>query len=192
MQRDLLELGLTKQEQQALQNKRAGIFIFQMSWILTFVCLAIVNWQMRFSSNWLPDPNDRLGVVLATIATVILATSAYLVRRSMTILNNQNLSQFLRLWLGAIILGGMFVIIIGYEWVIIPSGTQYAQVFRLMTGFHIFHAVSIGIYMGIVYVNGRKRVYNANDYLWAVEAGAKLWYFVLVAWLLFYVVIYWI
>lgn len=192
MQRDLLELGLTREEQQALQNKRAGIFIFQVSWILTFVCLAIVNWQMRFSPNWLPDPNDRLGVMLASIATVILVISAYLVRRSMTILNHQNLSQFLRLWLGAILFGGVFVLLIGYEWVIIPTGTQYAQVFRLMTGFHMIHAVSIGIYMGIVYVNGRRRVYNANDYLWAAEAGAKLWYFVLVAWLLFYVVIYWI
>ncbi|PJF30540.1 MAG: hypothetical protein CUN52_03925 [Phototrophicales bacterium] len=192
MQRDLLELGLTKQEQQALQNKRAGIFIFQMSWILTFVCLAIVNWQMRFSPNWMPDPNDRLGVTLATIATALLGGSVLLVRRGLHTLNNHHLSQFLRLWLGAIILGGIFVILIGYEWVVIPSGTQYAQVFRLMTGFHMVHAVCIGIYMGIVYVNGRKRVYNANDYLWAVEAGAKLWYFVLVAWLLFYVVIYWI
>ncbi|MCU0480799.1 MAG: cytochrome c oxidase subunit 3 [Anaerolineae bacterium] len=192
MQRDLLELGLTRQEQQALQNKRAGIFIFQASWILTFVCLIVVNWQMRFSPNWMPDPNDRLGVVIATIATAILGASALLVRHAVKVVNNQNLSEFLRLWLISILLGGIFVVLIGYEWVIVPTGTQYAQVFRVMTGFHIVHAVSIGIYLGLVYVNGRKRVYNVNDYLWAVEAGAKLWYFVLVAWLLFYVVIYWI
>ncbi len=192
MQQDLLELGLTRQEQQALQNKRAGIFIFQASWILTFVCLAIVNWQMRFSSNWMPNPNDRLGIVISTIATIILGMSALLVRQGVKLVNNQHLSQFLRRLLMAIFLGGVFVALIGYEWVTITTGTQYAQVFRLMTGFHIVHAVSIGIYLGLVYVNGRKRVYNANDYLWAVEAGAKLWYFVLVAWLLFYVVIYWI
>jgi len=192
MQQDLLELGLTRQEQQALQNKRAGIFIFQASWILTFVCLAIVNWQMRFSSNWMPNPNDRLGIVISTIATIVLVMSALLVRQGVKLVNNQHLSQFLRLLLMSIFLGGIFVALIGYEWVTITTGTQYAQVFRLMTGFHIVHAVSIGIYLGLVYVNGRKRVYNANDYLWAVEAGAKLWYFVLVAWLLFYVVIYWI
>jgi len=192
MQQDLLELGLTRQEQQALQNKRAGIFIFQASWILTFVCLAIVNWQMRFSSNWMPNPNDRLGIVISTIATIILVMSALLVRQGVKLVNNQHLSQFLRLLVMSIFLGGIFVALIGYEWVTITTGTQYAQVFRLMTGFHIVHAVSIGIYLGLVYVNGRKRVYNANDYLWAVEAGAKLWYFVLVAWLLFYVVIYWI
>lgn len=192
MQRDLLELGLTRQEQQALQNKRAGIFIFQASWILTFVCLVIVNWQMRFSSNWMPNPNDRMGILISTIATAMLGGSTLMVRQAVKVVNNQNLSQFLRLWLMSIILGGAFVVLIGYEWVIIPTGTQYAQVFRVMTGFHIIHAVSIGFYLGLVYVNGRKRVYNANDYLWAVEAGAKLWYFVLVAWLLFYVVIYWI
>ncbi|HRF95605.1 MAG TPA: cytochrome c oxidase subunit 3, partial [Aggregatilineales bacterium] len=167
-------------------------FIFQASWILTFVCLAIVNWQMRFSSNWMPNPDDRLGVLIASLATIILGISALLVRHSVKVVNNQNLSRFLQLWLMAIVLGGVFVGLIGYEWVVIPTGTQYAQVFRMMTGFHIFHAVCIGIYLGLVYVNGRKRVYNANDYLWAVEAGAKLWYFVLVAWLLFYIVIYWI
>ncbi|MDZ4670139.1 MAG: cytochrome c oxidase subunit 3 [Phototrophicales bacterium] len=192
MQRDLLELGLTKAEEQALQNRRTGIFIFQVSWILTFVCLAIVNWQMRFSSNWMPNPDDRLGVIIASIATGVLGASALLIRRSVMVVNNHHLSRFLRLWLMVIGLGVVFVGLIGYEWVIVPTGTQYAQVFRLMTGFHIFHAVCIGIYLGLVYVNGRKRVYNANDYLWAVEAGAKLWYFVLVAWLLFYVVIYWI
>jgi hypothetical protein len=33
--------------------------------------------------------------------------------------------------------------------------------------------------------------YNARNF-WAVEAGAKLWYFVIVAWIMFYAVLYWL
>jgi hypothetical protein len=42
--------------------------------------------------------------------------------------------------------------------------------------------------MAVVYT--QRHDYGALNF-WAVEAGAKLWYFVLVAWMLFYVVIYW-
>jgi heme/copper-type cytochrome/quinol oxidase subunit 3 len=93
-------------------------------------------------------------------------------------------------WIGAIGLGFVFVVVIAYEWLTIDSGTQYGQVFRLMTGFHMVHALIIGGYMFNVYIHGRKGMYGQFDF-WAVEAGAKLWYFVLVAWALFYIVIYW-
>jgi len=36
---------------------------------------------------------------------------------------------------------------------------------------------------------GRAGAYNAVDN-WGVEGAAKLWYFVVVAWILFYVVLY--
>jgi hypothetical protein len=52
------------------------------------------------------------------------------------------------------------------------------------------HALVIGGYMFNVYIHGRQGMYGQFDF-WAVEAGAKLWYFVLVAWALFYIVIYW-
>ena len=38
-----------------LKNNRLGMNIFQISWIMAFVALVIVNWQLRFSyAQWPP------------------------------------------------------------------------------------------------------------------------------------------
>ena len=191
MQRDLLEDHLTREELQALRNRRAGMFIFQVSWIMVFISLVVVNWQLRFSASWLPEGVEPVSPIPATLATGVLLLSAVLARRAQQAIQADNRHAFLTLWQGVLALGSLFIVIIAYEWAVIEPGTQYAQVFRMMTGFHIFHAFVIGIYMLLVYQNAREGHYGKYDF-WAVEAGAKLWYFVVVAWMLFYIVIYWI
>lgn len=183
------EAELTREEFQALQNKRAGVFIFQASWIMAFMCMVMVNWQMRFSSNWLPEGVEPVSMWPGTIATVALFLSAFLVRRALIAIRTDEQPAFSLQWAAAIGLGILFIGIMLFEFFTIETGTQYAQVFRLMTGFHVFHAFVIGVYMGNVYLNAQKGIYHAFNF-WAVEAGTKLWYFVLVAWLIFYAVIY--
>ena len=62
-----------------------------------------------------------------------------------------------------------------------------------MTGFHVVHALAIMAVMLRVYRGGSRGEYSGGEHAaWAVEGAAKLWYFVVVAWLLFYVVLYWI
>jgi nitric oxide reductase NorE protein len=191
MQQDLLEANLSREERQALRNKRTGMFVFQVSWIMAFVCLVIVNWQMRFSPNWLPPGAEEMSPLLPTVATAGLLLSAWLVHRALKAVQADERRAFLTQWLGTLVLGALFVAIMVYEWLVAPTGTQYAQVFRLMTGFHVVHAVVIGAYMLHVYRNAQQGAYGPLSF-WAVEAGTKLWYFVVIAWMLFYSVIYWI
>ena len=186
-----LEENLSREELQALKNKRTGMFIFQLSWMMAFVCMVIINWQLRFSPQWIEPDTETANALLGTVATVALLVSAVLVRRALSAIAVDNQAQFLSQWLAAIGLGAGFVAVMLYEWSALTPGTQYVQVFRLMTGFHIVHAGAIGLYMVRVYGNGRAGHYGRTDY-WAVEAGAKLWYFVLVAWIMFYMVIYWL
>lgn len=188
---DTLQNNLTREEYQALQNKRAGMFIFQVSWIMAFMCMVVVNWQMRFSPDWLPEGTEPLSPIPATIATFGLLISAVLVRGAHIAVQADDIKPFLMQWLGALALGVLFIAIMLFEFFAVEPGTQYAQVFRLMTGFHVFHALVIGAYMVNVYRNGQRGYYNRFEF-WAVEAGAKLWYFVGIAWILFYVVIYWV
>ena len=189
MQQDLLQNQLSNEELQALRNKRTGMFVFQASWILAFISLVVVNWQLRFSANWAPEGTQKADPILAAIATGALILSVFLVNRALTAIQQDDVQAFLTQWASAIGLGAVFVVMTMYEWFSIPFATQYSQVFRLMTGFHVLHAVVIAGYMVYVYTNGH--VYHAMNY-WAVEAGAKLWYFVLIAWMLFYIVIYWV
>jgi heme/copper-type cytochrome/quinol oxidase subunit 3 len=182
---NLVEENLTQEELQELRNKRAGMFFFQVSWIMAFVCMVVVNWQLRFSPNWNAPDLNSIDFILPTMATAALSLSVYLITRAVDALKVGATETYRTQWLATIILGAFFVLVMLYEWFAVATGTQYAQVFRLMTGFHMFHAIVIGIYMLGVYANRR-----SSENYWAVEAGARLWYFVLIAWLLFYAVIY--
>ena len=66
---------------------------------------------------------------------------------------------------------------------------QYSDVFRVMTAYHALHALVIGYMMFNALKKGRAGAYTSLDN-WDVEGAAKLWYFVVVAWILFYVVLY--
>ncbi|MBC7811558.1 MAG: heme-copper oxidase subunit III [Burkholderiales bacterium] len=195
-QRDLLEANLSREELLALRNKRTGLTIFQLSWILVFVCLVVVNLQLRSNyPSWPPPGVEPLSIFPPTLATVLLIVSAVLARQSMQAVNTGNISTFRSLWKAVLILGAVFVAIIAYEWIIIPSSGQYGTLFRVMTAYHAVHALAIGIYMWQIYrTHITPNVTNNTEIgdWWLFEAGVKLWYFVVVAWILFYVVLYWI
>ncbi len=192
MQQNLLEQHLSKEELLALKNKRSGMTVFQISWIMAFFCLIIVNWQLRYSyTQWPPPGVEKMGLALPTLATAALLASVFLARRGLKAVRQDKRETFLTLWGTVLVLGALFVVIMAYEWLIVPLGTQYGTVFRLMTGFHGFHALVIGIYMMTIYQNARKGQYGQFDF-WAVEAAVKLWYFVAFAWIMFYAVLYWI
>lgn len=187
-----LESALTRDELLALRNKRLGMTLFQLSWILVFVCLVVVNLQLRSSfPAWPPEGVAKLGLGLPTLATAALLLSAVLVRRALHAVPQNALAAFYPQWLAAIGLGAAFVAMMAVEWFSASLDSQYGAVFRVMTGFHAFHALVVGLYLVNVYQQVRAGRVDALHF-WTVEAGAKLWYFVVAAWILFYVVLYWI
>lgn len=192
MQDDLLEKNLSREELQALRNRRTGMTLFQVSWIMAFISLIIVNWQLRYSyTQWPPPGVERMGVLIPTMATLALLLSVFFARRALNAIRDDYRQGFLTQWLGVIVLGVVFMLVMAYEWITAPTGTQYGAVFRLMTGFHGLHAFAITAYFGYVYNQARQGAYGAFDF-WAVEAGVKLWYFVAFAWIMYYTVLYWI
>ncbi|MCC6803271.1 MAG: heme-copper oxidase subunit III [Anaerolineae bacterium] len=189
MQQQVLEQNaLSRQELQDLRNKRTGVTMFQFSWILVFVCLIIVNLQIRGNfPSWPPPGVQPLDPVLPTLATVGLLASAVLARGGLQAIRRDRHEAFRAQWRAALALGTAFVLVMAFEWVTIPFSGQFSTVFRVMTAYHGIHALVIGLIMVRVYSGD-----SAYDSLhhWAVEASTKLWYFVVVAWLLFYTVLY--
>lgn len=180
-----------------LKNNRLGMNIFQLSWIMAFVALIVVNWQLRFSyAQWPPAGVAPFDLLLPSVATLALLFSAAAVAQARQALRRGALAAFLAKWRLAIGLGALFMAIIVYEFATVSEAalaTQYGGTFRLMTGFHFLHALAILAVMCRVYQQGSQGQYGGGgDGAWAVEGSAKLWYFVSFAWLLFYVVIYWI
>ncbi len=192
-----------------LKNKRNAVSIFQASWILAFVCFAVVNLQLRAASpEWPPLGVEKLDALLPTLATVGLLFSVPLVRRGVRSISADGVTRFLVQWRAALLLGAAFVAVMVFEWLtvtpvpearitlanrqtIVTALTQYNAIFRVMTAFHVLHALVIGGYMINVWRAARRGEITSADY-WPAEAGAKLWYFVVIAWMLFYVVLYWL
>ena len=180
-----------------LKNNRLGMTIFQISWIMVFLALIVVNWQLRFSYNeWPPAGVAPFDPLLPSAATLSLLLSSLLIKRGLDALRAQSPRGFLMRWRGAMALGIAFMAIIVYEFASVSAAamaTQYGLTMRLMTGFHFVHALAILAIIVRVYRNGAAGRYSGDEYdSWAVEGTAKLWHFVTVAWIMFYVVLYWI
>ena len=180
-----------------LKNNRLGMNIFQVSWIMAFVAMIVVNWQLRFNySQWPPAGVAPFDLLLPSVATLALLISSVLVAQALKILRGGIVTGFLVNWRLAIGLGVLFLAIIVYEFLNVSDAamaTQYGNTFRLMTGFHFVHALAILVIMCRVYQQANLGNYTGGEHdSWAVEGAAKLWYFVTFAWMLFYVVIYWI
>jgi heme/copper-type cytochrome/quinol oxidase subunit 3 len=187
---NLLEQGMTRAEIQALRNKRTGLLIFQISWIMAFICLIFVNMQLRSQSGeWPPPGVEKLTPILPSAMTVALIVSSLFARRAVKAIKADDAAAFLKYWRYVIGLGALFVLGMGAEWAFVPVSGQYSNVFRLMVGFHVVHALAIAYYLWRVYRGGLNGVYNRINF-WPVEGGAGLWHFVTVAWLLFFIVLY--
>jgi heme/copper-type cytochrome/quinol oxidase subunit 3 len=190
MQQGLAKQGLSREEALALKNRRTAVTVFQISWIMVFVCLIVVNLQVRSSTpTWPPPGVEALDRVLPTLATVGLVASALLARSGLQAIQQDRRESFAWQWLFAIVLGIGFVAIMAFEWATVAFSGQYSTIFRVMTAYHGLHALVIGAILIRVYRSARAGAYDALHH-WGVEAAVKLWYFVTVAWLMFYVVLY--
>jgi heme/copper-type cytochrome/quinol oxidase subunit 3 len=187
MGRDVLEAGMTRDELLALKNKRTGLAIFQVSWIMVFVCLVAANWFIRGSSpSWPPPGVPRPDAILPTVVTLALIASSFLVRNAVRDLKAGK--AFAREWGLALGLGALFVVVMLFEFATaVQAPGPYRDTFRTMIGYHAVHAIVIGYMMWRVY-RGAKQY--SPTHFWTVEGTAGLWYFVTVAWLLFYLVLY--
>ncbi|MCY3836628.1 MAG: cytochrome c oxidase subunit 3 [Anaerolineaceae bacterium] len=179
----------SRQELLAAKNRRLGLLIFQVSWMMTFICLSVVNWQLRWQyADW-PPSEITLNRIFPSIATLLLLASLLLFRSARGTLTavDARFSFRRRWWLG-IALGFLFVAIMAMEFFRAPMlvGTTYRDVFRVMTGFHLAHALVIG-WLAIRVLRN-----PSPEDGWAIEAAIKLWDFVFIAWLIFYAVLYWI
>lgn len=181
-----------------MRNNRLGVTLFQGSWIMIFVCLIVVYWQMGFSPGWRPTPDQAPDPFLPTLATLGLIASGWFARRAWKQVDGaapqdkKARRAFLRAWQLAIGLGLAFFLVMMSQYFAAPpaeDGQRFGLIYRLLIGYHALHAVVIGLMMVQVYRLGKAGRYHAENN-WPVEATKRLWDFVVVAWLMFYAVLY--
>lgn len=196
----LEEVRQAKEEKQSLSNNRLGVTVFQISWMMIFVALVVVYWQLGFNEGWRPTVDLAPEPILPLVATVIILVSGFFARRGWKIAEatepettNDSKPAFRSPWMISIVLGFIFFGIMMQQFFALPlDGTvehRFGMIFRMLIGYHAVHAIAILFMMVQVYRYGADHRYNSENY-WALEGSTKLWYFVIVAWLLFYVTLY--
>lgn len=180
--------ALTREEALALKNRRTLVTLFQASWILVFVLLAAISLQIRSTTGSLPVLS-AVQFLVPALATAGILASGWAVWDSLRAIRANDRVRFLARWRVALALGAAFVVIMLAVLAVNPYSGVYAQIFRVMIGYHALHALVIGVWMVQVLRNAARGAYASDDH-WGVEAGVRLWAFVIAAWVLFYVVLY--
>src|SRR6266496_5915661 len=111
MTQHALEQKLSRQEQQQLRNRRTGLAVFQISWIMAFICLIIVNFWIRGNSDTWPPVGVQIEKIIPTLTTIALIASSYFIRRGTRALKADDVGAFSNNWRYGLILGGVFAVV---------------------------------------------------------------------------------
>jgi cytochrome c oxidase subunit 3 len=183
-----------------LKANRLGLWLFCISELFLFVGLFAARfylWRDGTGASVRPDLNQ--GLALAT--TSVLLVSSYFMVRAETAITYNDRQKFLNSLVVTFVLGflflfgvvffewGLFEILRGHEPHIRPGDGAFGAMFFAMTGMHAIHVITGLIFIGVVWRNGRRGSFSADDH-WGVEACAIYWHYVDVIWVFFYPALY--
>ena len=170
-------------------TNRLGLWLFLISDAFVFAGLMVVRINLLGLSR--PELNQTLGLAV----TAVLLVSSFFMNRGETLMRNGDRQGFLKNIALTFILGlGFLLGVVLVEWRlaihegITPSGSTAGAAFFMMTGMHAFHVFTGLILLAIVWINGRRGLYDVKSY--PVEAAAVYWHFVDVVWIFFYPALY--
>ncbi len=170
-------------------TNRLGLWLFLISDSFVFAALMVVR------INLLGLTRPHLDQTLGLLVTAVLLVSSFFMNRGETLMHGGDRKGFLTNTMITFGLGLAFLIgVIFVEWPnaisegVTPSGGPQGAVFFMMTGMHAFHVLTGLIFLLVVLVNGRRGLYDQQNY--PVEAVAVYWHFIDVVWIFFYPALY--
>jgi cytochrome c oxidase subunit 3 len=170
-------------------TNRLGLWLFLISDSFVFGGLLVM--RMNLLGLTRPNLNQTLGLAV----TAVLLISSFFMNRGETMMANGDRKGFLNNTLITFFLGLSFLVgVVFVEWRLAahegltPSSGAAGAAFYMMTGMHAFHVLTGLIFLAIVWINGRRGLYDEKHY--PVEAAAVYWHFVDVVWIVFYPALY--
>jgi heme/copper-type cytochrome/quinol oxidase subunit 3 len=164
--------------------------------VMFFAGLVSAFWVLRLAAPvWPPPLQPRLPVGITGVNTLVLLGSSIAVVAAIRALARDQRRIGVRWLQGAAGLGGLFLLVQGYEWVrlvgfgLTASSSTYGAAFYTLIGAHGVHVLAaltwLGIILGLV---GRGRL--AAGRMAGVRAFALYWHFVVTLWPILYVSVY--
>jgi cytochrome c oxidase subunit 3 len=177
----------------ARRNMLLGVQLGILSEVMLFGALFAAYFVVRSDSpSWPPTGDlERPELLLPGLNTLLLVSSSVTMQLAVWSAARGDGRQ-LR-WMGAtLLLGGVFLVIQGYEFVTNGFGLSdgvFGSTFYTLTGFHGAHVLAGLVLIGIV-ANRARRGFITPERHTAVEAVSYYWHFVDVVWLFLFSTLY--
>jgi cytochrome c oxidase subunit 3 len=175
-------------------NLLLGVKLAILSEVMLFGALFAAYFVVRGESpGWPPVAGfERPELLLPGLNTLLLVSSSGTMQWAVRTARSGDRSRMLR-WLGlTLLLGGIFIVIQGYEFATNGFGLDagiFGSTFYILTGFHGAHVLAgLGL-IAIVANRARRGLISAERHT-AVEATSYYWHFVDAVWLFLFSTLY--
>jgi heme/copper-type cytochrome/quinol oxidase subunit 3 len=164
--------------------------------VMLFAGLLFVFWVLRLAAPvWPPPLQPRLPLGLTAVNTLVLLASGVVIGAALREAPRAERARGVRRLRAAALLGALFVVVQGYEWVrlvgfglTVTSGT-YGALFYTLIGAHALHVLVALAWLGVTLARtARRRSGSGRDP--AMEACVLYWRFVVALWPVLYVCVY--
>ena len=183
---------------QSTSNARLAILVLLGAEIMFFAGLIGTFLVFRLGSVTWPPPSQadvRLPIGITGINTIVLLLSGYTMIRALRAVHRNSQKQLRRWLLVTGLLGAIFLIVQGSEWVRLVhhgftlSSGVYGSIFYVLIGCHALHALVAVVWVFGVLAKALTGRFSVDHYL-GVEICAIYWSFVVVLWPILYVLVY--
>jgi cytochrome c oxidase subunit 3 len=188
-------IGSHKEDASAARsNMLLAVKLAILSEIMLFGALFAAYFVVRGeSSGWPPTGGlERPELLLPGLNTLLLISSSGTMQWAVRSARGGDRSRILR-WLGlTLLLGGIFIVIQGYEFATNGFGLDagiFGSTFYILTGFHGAHVLAGLSLIAIVANRARRGLVSAERHT-AVEATSYYWHFVDAVWVFLFSTLY--
>jgi cytochrome c oxidase subunit 3 len=188
-------MGFGEQDpHEARSNLLLGVKLAILSEVMLFGALFAAYFVIRSESPGWPPPGrlERPELLLPGLNTLLLVSSSGTMQWAVRSASGGDRSRILR-WLGlTLLLGGIFIVIQGYEFATSGFGLDtgvFGSTFYILTGFHGAHVLA-GLGLIAIVVNRARRGLISAERHTAVEGISYYWHFVDAVWLFLFSTLY--
>ena len=147
------------------------------------------------SPIWPPPFQPRLPVGITGVNTIVLLASAITMHMALRAVRAGAIDRAKRMLAVTAALGGVFLLIQGYEWArlihfgLTVSSSIYGGLFYTLIGFHAFHVAGALVWLIVVFVRANRGYFSRQRYI-GLQVCAMYWTFVVALWPILYGLVY--
>lgn len=165
--------------------------------VMLFAGLLFAFWVLRLAEPvWPPPLQPRLPLGVTAVNTLVLLASSAGIARAVRALYARDRSGLVRGLASGALLGGLFLLVQGFEWTrligfgLTAGSSIYGGLFYTVIGAHALHVVAALAWVGVTLRGARRGRPFLGDRSAPVRACALYWHFVVALWPVLYVCVY--